>query len=70
MVAVPGSTMTEIFGLNDEGVAVGMYTGAYKKTHGFVYSGGTLKTVGRPQRHRYYSLERAEQRRRPGRFLH
>ena len=40
--------MTEIFGLNDEGVAVGMYTGAHKQTHGFVYSGGTLKTVDDP----------------------
>ena len=47
-ISVPGSTTTEIFGLNDEGAAVGMYVGQHKQTYGFIYSGGTLKTISDP----------------------
>ncbi len=48
ILSVPGSSTTELFGLNDEGVAVGMYVGKHKQTYGFIYSGGTLKTVSDP----------------------
>ena len=48
ILSVPGSATTEIFGLNDEGAAVGMYVGQHKQTYGFIYSQGTLKTISDP----------------------
>ena len=50
-VAVPGSTTTEVFGLNDQGIAVGMYVGQHKQTYGFIFNGGG-PTPQRPQRGR------------------
>jgi hypothetical protein len=47
-VAVPGSTTTEIFGLNDQGIAVGMYVGQHKQTYGFIFNGGGLSTISDP----------------------
>ncbi len=48
LLSVPGSSTTEIFGLNDEGVAVGMYIGQHKQTYGFIYSGGAIETISNP----------------------
>ena len=49
ILSVPGSATTEIFGLNDEGAAVGMYVGQHKQTYGFIYSSqGTFKTISDP----------------------
>ena len=48
ILSVPGSATTEIFGLNDEGAAVGMYVGQHKQSYGFIYSQGTFKTISDP----------------------
>jgi hypothetical protein len=45
---VPGSSTTELFGLNDEGIGVGMYVGKHKQTYGFTYERGTMKTISDP----------------------
>lgn len=45
---VPGLEEHPDFGLSDQGTAVGMYVGAHKLTYGFVYSGGTFKTISDP----------------------
>jgi hypothetical protein len=48
ILEVPGSKTTELFGLNDEGVAVGIDAGQHKQAYGFVYRHGAFVTVSDP----------------------
>lgn len=45
---VPGSTNTQVLGLNDLGQVVGTYTDASNAMHGFVYSGGNFQIIDDP----------------------
>ena len=44
---VPGSTLTQAFGINDRGQVVGLYSNG-TSTEGFLYSGGTYTTLSVP----------------------
>jgi uncharacterized membrane protein len=47
-VMYPGSTHTQINGINNAGVAVGVYVDSAGQTHGFSFSAGTYTTIDFP----------------------
>lgn len=47
-VMYPGSVHTQVNGINNAGVAVGVYVDAAGQTHGFSFSNGTYTTVDYP----------------------
>ncbi len=48
LVAFPGATFTEAWGINDSGEIVGNYVDAANVTHGFVDLGGTFTSFDVP----------------------
>jgi hypothetical protein len=44
----PGARGTEVFGINDSGVAVGTYANPDNSFHGFIYQNGVYTTVDNP----------------------
>ena len=48
LISFPGSTDTEAYGINDDGLIVGLYADAAGNTHGFLYDAGKITSFDYP----------------------